>query len=76
MCASATPCWWALAKVPDFALVLEITGSLPWRGKRGLHGACGPTSIGSSFQPLRSWVLTQVAVRLGCLMQARDAPEM
>jgi len=41
-----------------------------------LQGACGPRVIGSSFQPLWSWVLTQVVVRLGWLRQARDAPEV
>jgi hypothetical protein len=41
-----------------------------------LHDAWGPSVIGSSFQPLRSWVVTQVGVRFGCALQARDAPEM
>src|SRR3954447_14978198 len=74
--ASANPCLRALVYSPCVPGSLLITRSLPYRGKRGLHGAWGPRVIGRSFQPLWSWVLTQVGVRFGWLRHAREAPEV
>ncbi len=74
--ASAVPCLRAAAyELVELSL---IVGSIeaPYRGNRPTQELCGPSVIGSSLQPLVSWVLIQVLVRFGWLRQAREAPEM
>ena len=74
--ASAVP-WarahWYSPSVPRFGLIL---GSSWYLGKRGWQDACGPRVIGSSRQPLASWVLIHAGVRFGWSRQARELPEM
>ena len=74
--ASAVPCsraHWYRPSVPRLGLIF---GSSSYRGKRGWQLACGPSVIGSSRQPLASWVLIHCGVRFGWSRQARELPEM
>jgi hypothetical protein len=46
-----------------------VAGSLDILGVRVPHGACMPSSMGIRRQPLFVWLVTQVAVRLGCAQE-------